>query len=110
MGVIWSMKVPDFKCDDRRFSRMETSLYTSRFRTSSACVWMKLRRGATTFPMSTEKMLSAWSMSAMSTCRRVLRSGSIVVSQSWFAFIWNSRLKPFFKVYHNVVYVFSMAC
>ena len=47
--------------------RNRTNVYTSRFFTSSACCWMKLRRGSTSSPMSVEKMSSTPAMSSSFT-------------------------------------------
>ncbi len=56
--------------------------YTSRFLTSLAWVWMKRLRGGTLEPMSMSKVRSAAAASSIVTCKRVLFSGSMVVSQS----------------------------
>ena len=49
---------------------------------SFACLWMKLRRGVTSLPISISVMSLAMRPSSISTLRSFLLSGSSVVSQS----------------------------
>jgi hypothetical protein len=57
-------------------------LYTSKFLTSSACCWMKLRLGSTSSPMRIVKISSTPVTSSSFTRNNVRFSGSIVVSHS----------------------------
>src|SRR3989454_2235220 len=61
--------------------------YTSKFLTSSACCWMKSRRGPTSSPMRMEKMSSTPAKSSSLTWSSIRVSGFMVVSQSCVGFI-----------------------
>src|SRR5437660_6074354 len=64
-----------------------SSRYTSRFFTSSACCWMKLRRGSTSSPISVEKIVSTPARSSSLTFSNRRVSGFIVFSHSFIGFI-----------------------